>query len=203
MKLLQIVKNAAVSAIITASISTSITLSSQQLTAQQPILIAQATNTRKIVLPEFGYSFDLPSWARIEKVRNRGNISFDILTQKNYEARQRGDNKCSFMGDINTIGCADISIYIQTNGSKKLAETHKQLTTVCNCDVITGPNVYKGKITINGRTYRKYESGDESGTYNNYLYLTKDNHLLTVTLWKEPYKGNRDALVTILGSFKE
>jgi hypothetical protein len=176
----------------------SLPVQAQRGNNQSQILISQAAKTRKIVVSEFGYSFNVPTWARVIKNGNR----LEILTQKQYEQRQRGQNKC-FFEESNLAGCAEFSITIEGNGRKKLAEVHKQYITPCQCDVISGSNVYKGKITVNGRTYRKYETGDEGGSYNVYLYLTNKNHLITVVLYKEPYAGNRDALVTAMGSFKE
>ena len=164
----------------------------------KPTVIAQATSTRKIVVPKLGYSFDVPSWAR---VINNGD-SLEILTQKNFELRQQGQSSCSFQTG-STAGCADISIYIRGNGRAQLEQSHKDFITPCNCDMGGKADAYKGKITINGRTYRKYESINLDGKQNSYLYLTKDNHLVTVVLSIEHYQGNRDALVTVLGSFKE
>jgi hypothetical protein len=167
--------------------------------------IAQASKTRKIVVNEFGYSFDVPTWARVVKDGSRGGVILEILKENYYKQRQRGriQGECFYGQGTTLFGCAEFHISIIRNGRKELAETHKFLTTVCYCDAISGPKVYKGNITVNKRTYRKYETGDEGALYNIYLYLTKKNHLVSIVLYKDPYPGDRDALVTVMGSFKE
>ncbi|MEH1836956.1 MAG: hypothetical protein V7L29_34190 [Nostoc sp.] len=179
------------------SASMGISFNNQTSLAQSSILIAQVAKTRKIVIEDLGYSFDVPNGMRV--IRD-GNM-LEVLTQKNYEQRQRGQKNCTYQYST-LVGCSDFSINIEGNGRKKLAQVHKELTTPCQCGVSTGFDVFKGEITVNARTYRKYELGDEHQAYNIYLYLTNKNHLVTVVLDKAPYAGNRDALVTAMGSFK-
>lgn len=197
MKVFQTTTNLAIITLVAASASIGISFNTQALQAQSSTLVAQANKTRKIVLKDFGYSFDVPTWARV--IRDGNHLI--VLTQTNYEQRQRGLYNCTSQ-DSPLAGCSDFSISIEGNGQKRLAEQHQYYITPCNCGFGSGPNTYKGKITINGKRYRKYEIGDEHGEYNFYLHLTKRNHLLTVVLDKAPYAGNRDALVTMMGSFK-
>ncbi|MBN4002393.1 hypothetical protein [Nostoc sp. LPT] len=198
MKLFQIAVKTAIIPLLAASVSVGTSFNNQTLPAQSSIIIAQVTKTHKIVIKDLGYSFDVPNGMRV--IRD-GNF-LEVLTQKNYEQRQRGQKNCTYQ-DSTVAGCSDFSINIEGNGRKKLVQAHKELITPCRqCGAGTGLDVFKGEITVNARTYRKYELADEHQAYNIYLYLTNKNHLVTVVLDKAPYAGNRDALVTAMGSFK-
>lgn len=157
----------------------------------------QAAKTRKIVIKDNGYSFDVPNWARV--IRNGKTL--EVLTQKSYEQRMRGNKKCMYQ-DSSILGCSEFDITIEKNGRKKLAEAHKGLLNPCG-GLRCGLSLisYTDNIVVNGKAYRKYELVDEHGKWDMYLYLTQENYLVTFSLNKEPYAGNEVALKTVMGSF--
>ena len=158
---------------------------------------AQAAKTRKILIKDLGYSFDVPNWARV--IRNGKTL--EVLTQTSYEQRMRGDKKCMYQ-DSNIAGCSEFDITIEENGRKQLAQAHKELLNPCG-RLSCGLSLisYTDKIVVNGRVYRKYELQDEHSKWDIYFLLTNKNHLVTFSLNKEPYAGSKDALTTVMASF--